>query len=52
MGMLKKILKWSGFGVLALVIIGAIYQQIGLRIDGRLAPPPRDMVAVKGMSFI
>ena len=48
MALLRKILKWIGLGVLALAIVGAIYQQVGLWLDDRLGPPPGDMVAVNG----
>jgi pimeloyl-ACP methyl ester carboxylesterase len=48
MRVLRKILAWAGLGLLALVVAGAIYQQIGLLLDDRLAPPSRDMIAVNG----
>jgi pimeloyl-ACP methyl ester carboxylesterase len=48
MRVLRKILKWAGLVLLVLVVAGAIYQQIGLLLDDRLAPPSNDMIAVDG----
>jgi pimeloyl-ACP methyl ester carboxylesterase len=44
----KRIGKWLGLGLLALLVAGAVYQQIGLALDAKLAPSPGDMVAVGG----
>ena len=41
-----RILKWLGLGLLALLAAGAIYQQIGLLLDAREAPPSREMIRV------
>jgi pimeloyl-ACP methyl ester carboxylesterase len=41
-----RILKWLGLGLLALLVAGAIYQQIGLVLDGKEVPPANDMVKV------
>ena len=46
----RKILKWLAYVVLSLLLAGAIYQQIGIALDARLAPPPSDMVQVNGRS--
>jgi pimeloyl-ACP methyl ester carboxylesterase len=43
-----KILKWLGFGLLGLLVGGAIYQQIGIALDSKLAPPASEMVRVNG----
>jgi pimeloyl-ACP methyl ester carboxylesterase len=43
-----RILKWLGVGVLGLLGLGAIYQQIGRMLDSRLAPPASEMVSVNG----
>ncbi|HEX4160700.1 MAG TPA: hypothetical protein VHY79_19690 [Rhizomicrobium sp.] len=45
---LKRIGKWAGICFLALVILGAVYQQIGSALDERFAPPPGEMVAAHG----
>jgi pimeloyl-ACP methyl ester carboxylesterase len=45
---LRKILKWLAYIVLSLLLVGAIYQQIGRALDARLAPPPSEMVHVNG----
>ncbi len=44
----RKILKWFLYVVVALLIAGAIYQQIGVALDVRLAPPPSEMVQIDG----
>ena len=43
-----KFAKWLGAAVLALATLSAIYQQIGTAFDTRLAPPPAEMVMVRG----
>lgn len=45
---LKQILKWVGLLVLALIVLGAAYQQIGSLIDDNAVPPPGRMIAVSG----
>jgi pimeloyl-ACP methyl ester carboxylesterase len=44
----KRIAKWGGVGLLALLWIGAISQQIGQAYDGYAYPPPGRMVEVDG----
>ena len=48
MRLIGKILKWLGLGLLGLLIAGAIYQQIGVALDAKLAPPASEMVRVNG----
>ncbi len=48
MRLIGKIVKWAGIGVLTLVVAGVLYQQIGLLLDAKFAPPPGDMVSVEG----
>jgi pimeloyl-ACP methyl ester carboxylesterase len=48
MRLVGKILKWLGFSLLGLLIAGAIYQQIGIALDAKLAPPASEMVHVNG----
>lgn len=48
MRLIGKILKWLALGLLGLLIAGAIYQQIGVALDAKLAPPAREMVRVNG----
>jgi pimeloyl-ACP methyl ester carboxylesterase len=43
-----RILRWLGIGLLTLLIAGAIYQQIGLAMDAKLAPPANEIVKVDG----
>ena len=43
-----RILKWLGLGVLGLLVLGAVYQQIGLLLDASLGPPANDMTSVDG----
>ena len=43
-----RILKWLSLGVLGLLVAGALYQQIGLAVDARFAPPRGDMVRIDG----
>ncbi len=43
-----RILKWLGLGLLTLLVAGAFYQQIGVVLDAKLAPPPSEMVRVDG----
>jgi pimeloyl-ACP methyl ester carboxylesterase len=43
-----QVLKWLGYGLVALLGGGAIYQQVGMVLDGRLAPPSSEMVSVDG----
>jgi len=48
MRIVARILKWLGVVVLAALLAGAIYQQVGTRIDARALPPPGRMVVVDG----
>jgi pimeloyl-ACP methyl ester carboxylesterase len=48
MRILRRFLKGLGLTVLAAVLAGGIYQQIGTRIDARALPPPGRMVVVDG----
>jgi pimeloyl-ACP methyl ester carboxylesterase len=41
-----RILKWIGVGLIALVVVGVAFQQIGLLLDAKVAPPAGDMVRV------
>jgi pimeloyl-ACP methyl ester carboxylesterase len=50
MQLARRIGKWLGLFVLSLLLAGAVYQQIGLALDSRLAPPADQMVAVNGHS--
>lgn len=43
-----KILKWLGYGLLGLLALGAIYQQVGNALDSGLAPPASEMISVNG----
>jgi pimeloyl-ACP methyl ester carboxylesterase len=43
-----SILKWLGIGLLALLVMGAVYQQVGAALDAGLAPPQSEMVSVDG----
>src|ERR1700683_1963130 len=45
---LRKILKWLGIGVLGLVIVGALYEQVGLLLDAKLTPAANEFVSVGG----
>ena len=46
MAIIWRIAKWIGIFVLACILAGAIYQQIGSLIDRRNLPPPGRMVVV------
>src|ERR1700724_2810773 len=48
MRIVSRILRWLGIVVLAALLAGAIYQQIGTWIDARALPPPGRIVAVDG----
>jgi pimeloyl-ACP methyl ester carboxylesterase len=48
---LGRIFKWLGLLVLAVVLAGAAYQQIGTMADARAVPPPGRMVAVDGLQI-
>jgi pimeloyl-ACP methyl ester carboxylesterase len=48
LGLIFKGLKWLGLGLLVLLVVGAIYQQIGAALDAKLAPPADQMVSVNG----
>src|ERR1700693_4912087 len=48
MRVVKKILKWIGIVVLLLLAAGAIYEQVGLALDAKLAPPAEEMISVDG----
>jgi pimeloyl-ACP methyl ester carboxylesterase len=48
MRIVARILRWLGIVVLAVLLAGAIYQQIGTWIDARAFPPPGRIVAVDG----
>ena len=48
MGLILKGLKWLGLGLLVLLVVGAIYQQVGSALDSKLAPPAGQMVSVNG----
>jgi pimeloyl-ACP methyl ester carboxylesterase len=43
-----RVLKWLGLGLLALLVIGAASQQIGLLLDSSFAPPAAEMIQVRG----
>ena len=42
------LLKWLGVSLMVLLLTGAIYQQIGVALDAKLAPAVGDMVSVNG----
>ena len=44
----KSILKWAGIVFAALLVVGAVYQQIGLLLDSHRAPLASQMVSVEG----
>jgi pimeloyl-ACP methyl ester carboxylesterase len=44
----RKILKWLGVGILSLLVAGALYEQVGLLLDSKLAPPLNEMISVDG----
>jgi len=44
----RQAIKWLGYAAVAALAAGAIYQQVGLAIDQRLAPPASDMIEVDG----
>ena len=44
----RKILKWIGACVLSLLVVGALYEQVGLLLDSKLAPPANEMFSVDG----
>src|SRR5262249_54686436 len=44
----RAVLKWLGAGLAALIVAGAVFQQIGLVLDQRVAPPATDIVSVSG----
>lgn len=48
MRLFGKILKWFVMAVIFLVVVGAIYQQVGRMMDAKLAPPESEMIAVSG----
>lgn len=48
MGIILKGLKWLGVSVLVLLAAGAIYQQVGVALDAKLAPPSRELISVNG----
>lgn len=48
MRLVKRLLKWLAIGALALLIAGAIFQQVGLVLDGKYAPSAADAVEVNG----
>jgi pimeloyl-ACP methyl ester carboxylesterase len=43
---IRRVLVWTIAGLLALVIMGAIYQAVATEIDQRTYPPPGEMVDV------
>lgn len=45
---IKRIAKWLGIGLAALLLAAAAYQQIGLAIDAATAPPRGQTVEVEG----
>ncbi|HEY4943873.1 MAG TPA: alpha/beta hydrolase [Rhizomicrobium sp.] len=48
MRLVGRIAKWLGLGVLALIVLGVIYQQIGAAIDDATVPPDGRIVEVGG----
>jgi pimeloyl-ACP methyl ester carboxylesterase len=48
MRLVRKILKRLGLCLLGLVVAGVIYQEIGVVMDGKLAPAASEMVVVNG----
>lgn len=51
MRLVRKILKWLGLSLVGLLVAGAIYQQIGVVLDAKLAPPADQMVRVNGRAM-
>jgi pimeloyl-ACP methyl ester carboxylesterase len=51
MRVIRKILKWLALGIVGLLVAGAIYQQIGVALDAKLAPPADEMIRVNGRSM-
>lgn len=48
MRLVGKALRWLAIGMVVLIVAGAIYQQVGQRMDTRLKPPANEMVVVGG----
>ena len=48
MRLIRKISKWLGLSAVLLMLIGAVYNQVGLIADARFAPPRNEMVDVDG----